>query len=259
MPLVAPLRPLLNLTDGRGAITRAYQLMGGAPKPLVKWAFQLSSFQKLVTKPVALVTHLDDADFLAQIEAVDRFTDGMIAYPGRTFGQLYHRFVKGNAAQAPARWSWATGPSGSPTSRCPVLVFAGATDGIAPVAAVKAMVPLLTGSTEVRFEIVPGGHLGMLTGRAARGTTWRAMDEWISQWSTPEARYRRSRARPSRSQPRSQPRRPRQEAAAKKTADENAKGGEEGPRQEVRSPMTTPSGSTRRRRYGSAGSRSLAP
>ena len=98
VPLVAPLRPLLNLTEGRGAITRAYQLMGGAPKPLVKWAFQLSSFQKLITKPVALATHLDDADFLAQIEAVDRFTDGMIAYPGRTFGQLYHRFVKGNAA-----------------------------------------------------------------------------------------------------------------------------------------------------------------
>ena len=50
----------------------------------------------------------------------------------------------------------------------PVLVFAGATDGIAPVASVKAVVPLLTGSPEVRFEIVPGGHLGMLTGRAAR-------------------------------------------------------------------------------------------
>ena len=28
--------------------------------------------------------------------------------------------------------------------------------------------PLLTGAAEVRFEIVPGGHLGMLTGRAAR-------------------------------------------------------------------------------------------
>ena len=42
-----------------------------------------------------------------------------------------------------------------------------------------------TGRTpEVRFEIVPGGHLGMLTGRAARGTTWRVLDEWIDQWST---------------------------------------------------------------------------
>src|SRR6478736_2785216 len=97
VPLVAPLRPLLNFTDGRGGITRTYQALGGAPKPLVRWAFQMSSFQKLVTKPVAVATHLDDTDFLAQLEAVDRFTDNMIAYPGRTFGQLYHRFVKGNA------------------------------------------------------------------------------------------------------------------------------------------------------------------
>src|SRR3954466_13692718 len=52
VPLVAPLRPLLNLTEGR-VLTPVYQLLGGAPKPLVKWAFQLSSFQKLITKPLA--------------------------------------------------------------------------------------------------------------------------------------------------------------------------------------------------------------
>jgi polyhydroxyalkanoate synthase len=183
VPLVAPLRPLLNLTEGRGLITRGYQLMGGAPKPLVRWAFQLSSFQKLVTKPIALAAHIDDADFLAQIEAVDRFMDNMIAYPGRTFGQLYHRFVKANALVG-GTFELSDRTIALADITAPVLVFAGATDGIAPVPAVKAVVPLLTGSPEVRFEIVPGGHLGMLTGRAARGTTWRAMDEWISQWST---------------------------------------------------------------------------
>ena len=145
VPLVAPLRPLLNLTDGRGPITRAYQVLGGAPKPLVQWAFQLSSFQKLVTKPIALATHLDDADFLAQIEAVDRFTDDMIAYPGRTFGQLYHRFVKGNALVA-GRFELDDRTIPLADITAPVLVFGGATDGIAPVAAVKAVVPLLTGS-----------------------------------------------------------------------------------------------------------------
>ena len=189
VPLVAPLRPLLNLGltlgGGRGAITRTYQLMGGAPKPLVRWAFQLSSFQKLVTKPLAVATHLDDADFLAQIEAVDRFTDNMIAYPGRTFGQLYHRFVKANSMKGGTfELDDRTIDVGSIT--VPVLVFAGATDGIAPVAAVKAVTPLLKGSREVRFEIVPGGHLGMLTGRAARGTTWTVLDEWIDQWSSDE-------------------------------------------------------------------------
>jgi polyhydroxyalkanoate synthase len=192
VPLVAPLRPLLNLGEGRGPITRGYQALGGAPKPLVKWAFQLSSFQKLVTKPIAKATRYDDTEFLAQMEAVDRFTANMIAYPGRTFGQLYHRFVKGNALVEGTFDLGAVTGDGEADGRTvsfadiavPVLVFAGSTDGIAPVGAVKAVVPLLSGSPEVRFEIVPGGHLGMLTGRAARTTTWPVLDEWIDQWST---------------------------------------------------------------------------
>ncbi len=183
VPLVAPLRPLLNFATGPGPITGAYRALGGAPKPLVKWAFQLSSFQKLITKPVAVATHLDDADFLAQIEAVDRFTANMIAYPGRSFGQLYHRFVKGNALVG-GTFDLEERQISFADITAPVLVFGGAGDGIAPVPAVKAVVPLLSGSREVRFEIVPGGHLGMLTGRAARGTTWSVMDEWITQWSS---------------------------------------------------------------------------
>ena len=66
------------------------------------------------TKPLAIGLNLDDTEFLAQLEAVDRFSAGMMAYPGRTFGQLYHRFVKANVlvdgsidasrASGPSRW-----------------------------------------------------------------------------------------------------------------------------------------------------------
>ncbi len=211
VPLVAPLRPLLNLTDGRGAITRIYQAAGGAPQPLVRWAFQLSSFQKLVTKPLALARHLDDADYLAQIEAVDRFTAHMIAYPGRTFGQLYHRLLKGNAL-VDGTFDLDDGRTLSVADiTVPVLVFGGANDGIAPIGAVKAAVPLLTGSREVRFEIVPGGHLGMLTGRQARTSTWPLIDAWVDEWtepSAPPARPRRTAKkgpRPRRPPPRRPP------------------------------------------------------
>ncbi|WP_107705764.1 alpha/beta fold hydrolase [Nocardioides allogilvus] len=225
VPLMAPVRPLLNLNfmEGNGLVTRGYQAMGGIPKPLVNWAFTAASAQKVITKPLALLTNLDDADFLAQIEAVDRFSANMIAYPGRTFGQLYHRMVKGNAL---ARGSMPFGDRTIELSSitAPVLVFGGATDGIAPVKAVKPVVALLTGSVDVRFEIVPGGHLGMLTGRAARGTTWRVMDEWIEQWSTPT---------------RKAPARKKAATAKKKTADPDA------------------IGANPHRRYGSAGSRSL--
>ena len=65
----------------------------------------------------------------------------------------------------------------------PVLVVAGANDQIAPVESVRAVLPLLTGAAEARFEIVPGGHLGLLTGRTARDALWASLDEWLDEWS----------------------------------------------------------------------------
>jgi len=186
VPLVAPLRPILRLTDG-GIVTKIYRAMGGAPKPLVRRAFQLSSGTKLITKPIATLQHLDDAEWLAQIEAVDRFTANMLAYPGRSFGQLYHRVLKHNQLST-GKVNLSGQQIDLADITVPVLVFAGNTDGIAPIPAVRAIVPLLKKAHEVRFEIVPGGHLGMLTGRAARHTTWVVMDEWIAQYSTPDDR-----------------------------------------------------------------------
>jgi polyhydroxyalkanoate synthase len=182
VPLVAPVRPLLNLTQGKGLVTRAYRALGGVPQPLVNLVFTAVSVQKVVGKPLAVLTHLDDADHLAQLEAVDRFRANMTAYPGRTFGQLYHRFVKGNAL-AVGRMEVGERTVDLSAITVPVLVFSGNTDGIAPLPAVRAVVPLLTNAPEVRFEVVPGGHLGMLTGRAARETTWQVLDEWIEEWS----------------------------------------------------------------------------
>jgi polyhydroxyalkanoate synthase len=184
VPLVAPLRPILRLTDG-GLVTRLYRMLGGAPKPLVRPAFQRSSGTKVLTKPLAIVQHLDDSEWLAQIEAVDRFTANMIAYPGRTFGQLYHRMLKHNQLRS-GRVTISDHEIDLGAITVPVLVFAGNTDGIAPIGAVRALLPLLPNAREVRFERVPGGHLGMLTGRAARRTTWVVMDEWIAAYSTPD-------------------------------------------------------------------------
>lgn len=183
VPLVAPLRPLLELTDGRGLITMLYRAAGGAPKPLVRRAFQLSSVNKLITKPLVQLRNLDDREFLAQLEAVDRFGANMIAYPGRTFGQLYHRMLKGNHLRE-GRIEIEGREISLDRLTNPVLVLAGNTDGIAPVASVKSLVRLLPNAREVRFEIVPGGHLGMLTGRAARTSTWLVIDDWLTQHDT---------------------------------------------------------------------------
>jgi polyhydroxyalkanoate synthase subunit PhaC len=182
VPLVAPLRPLVNLTNG-AVVSVLYRALGGAPAPLVKKAYQLAGFEKYVTKPLAILQHLDDRDFLAQIEAVDRFMNGMLAYPGRTFGQLYHRFFRANDL---ANGSLALGHRTVRLDRVtvPVLSIAGTGDGIAPLGAVHHVGELLPNAPEIRLESAPGGHLGVLTGRSARRTTWSLIDGFLREHAT---------------------------------------------------------------------------
>ncbi|MCX6396580.1 MAG: alpha/beta fold hydrolase [Propionibacteriales bacterium] len=258
VPLVAPFRPILKLTDG-GIVTQIYRAMGGAPKPLVRRAFQLSSGTKLLTKPLATLQHLDDAEWLAQIEAVDRFTANMIAYPGRTFGQMYHRVLKHNQLVT-GKVNLSGQEINLADIKVPVLVFAGNTDGIAPIPAVRALVPLLKNAHEVRFEIVPGGHLGMLTGRAARTTTWVVLDEWIGQYSTPDDRE--TTAKPAAVA---------KKAAAKRTATAKKTAAAKAPARKAAAKKPAPKpavevapdrsaiGSNRERRFSSTSSRDLAP
>ncbi|MCX6390654.1 MAG: alpha/beta hydrolase [Solirubrobacterales bacterium] len=179
VPLIAPLRPLVNIAGGAGPAV-IYRVLGGAPAPIVKRAYQLAGADKYITKPLAILQNLDDRDFLAQLEAVDQFMDGMLAYPGRTFGQLYHRFFRTNDL-ASGYLDVDGGRIELSDVRQPVLSIAGNGDGIAPIAAVHHVGELLTGSESVTLETAPGGHLGVLTGRAARTTTWEIIDRFLDR------------------------------------------------------------------------------
>lgn len=262
VPLVAPLRPLLHLTgpEGPGLVTALYRAMGGAPKPLVRRAFQLTSIDKLVTKPVALAVNLDDTEFLAQVEAVDRFTANMIAYPGRSFGQIYHRMIKGNQLATGVIRMDDRREIALADVRVPVLAFAGESDGIAPVASIRPMVDLLTGAPSVRFEVVPGGHLGMLTGRASRSTTWRVIDEFLDEHARdrePTRRTRRTTPRKSTTKKAAPARSTTKKAApARSTTKKTTGSGTNATRK--RTARRDAIGSNPARRYASASSRALA-
>lgn len=192
VPLVAPLRPIAAVTQGQ-VVTQLYRLLGGAPAPLVKRGYQLAGIEKYVMKPWTVLSNLHDRELLAQIEAVDRFMDNMQAYPGRSFGQLYHRFFRTNDL-ADGRLALTGRTLDLADVRVPVLAIAGRGDGIAPVAACHHVAELLTGAPSVRLETAPGGHLGVLTGRAARHTTWVLLDDFLAEHGAgPGPRRRRRR------------------------------------------------------------------
>jgi polyhydroxyalkanoate synthase len=191
VPLVAPLRPIAAVTQGQ-LVTQLYRLLGGAPAPLVKRGYQLAGVDKYVMKPWTILSNLDDRELLAQIEAVDRFMDGMHAYPGRTFGQLYHRFFRSNDL-ADGRLALTGRTLDLADVKAPVLAIAGRGDGIAPVAACHHVGELLPNAPAVRLETAPGGHLGVLTGRAARATTWVLLDGFLAEHEARPGTARRRR------------------------------------------------------------------
>ncbi|QRP47329.1 alpha/beta hydrolase [Amycolatopsis sp. FDAARGOS 1241] len=179
IPIVAPFRPLVDLTGGH-LLTPVYRAFGGAPSYLVSRVFRATGISKEITKPIAILSHLDDRDYLAQIEAVDHFMDNMYAYPGRTFGQLYHRLFRTNDL-AEGTVDLGGRKISLADVKVPVLVVAGENDTIAPQPSVERVVRLLENAPQVRFRTAPGGHLGVLTGRRARGTTWQYLDEFLGE------------------------------------------------------------------------------
>lgn len=181
IPFLAPARPLVDLTRGH-LLTPFYRFLGSAPRKAVRAVFQLTALDKYVTRPWAMLSHLDDREFLAQVEAVDRFTANMIAYPGRTFGQMYHHFLRSNDLYE-GTMTLAGRDISLADVTVPVLAIAGSRDTLAPKGAVRRLPELLTGSEDVTFRVCPGGHLGVLTGRGARETTWQEIDAFLDRVS----------------------------------------------------------------------------
>jgi polyhydroxyalkanoate synthase len=177
VPIVAPFRSIAEYTGGQ-IFTTAYRLLGGFPAPAVRAAFQLVSVDRYLTKPLTILTHLDDRQLLEQMEAVDILMNNMVAYPGRAFGQVYHQVIRNNEVATdsvriddrPVRLADVTAP---------VLLIAGADDGIAPVDAVRRGTELLTSSSDLRFAVEPGGHLGVLAGRRAHDHSWATFLDFI--------------------------------------------------------------------------------
>jgi polyhydroxyalkanoate synthase len=176
-PMLAPVRFIGKHTDGT-LVGSMFKAMGGVPAKIVGPAFKATSVTTYLKKPLTLWKYRDDREFLGHIEAVDGLMNNMLAYPGRATLQAYQRLALKNEL--------ATGIIQGPNKvvhladvRVPVMNIAGATDVLVPVAVAHQVGELLPNSPDVRLATAPGGHLGVLAGGAARGTTWALIDDFL--------------------------------------------------------------------------------
>jgi polyhydroxyalkanoate synthase len=176
-PMLAPVRALGRYTDG-SLVGGAFKAMGGVPARIVGPAFKLTAVATYLKKPLTLYKYRDDREFLGHIEAVDGLMNSMLAYPGRATLQAYQRLALKNEL--------ATGTIQGPNKEVrladvtvPVMNVAGTGDVLVPVAVAHQVGEILPNSVDVRLETAPGGHLGVLAGGSARGTTWAMIDDFL--------------------------------------------------------------------------------
>jgi polyhydroxyalkanoate synthase len=166
---------------------------GGVPGALLKRVRRATGIDKGLLRPYRTLTHLDNADLLAQIEAVDQFTEAVPGFSGRAARRIQRALFQENALAA--------GVLDIDGRRVelrrvgvPVLAIAGRGDGVAPVRSVLPLIRLLPGAPKVRFEVASGGHLDVLTGRSARTTTWAHLDRWLDEGTVRHGIRRQRRA-----------------------------------------------------------------
>lgn len=176
---IAPLRAIGRIT-GDKPLTSATWALGGLPAPLVQASYRVTALQRELTKPWFIARNLHDTETLARMESIDKFMAAMPGYPARFFHQVCTQLILGNALAAGGFRLGSRRVELSALS-APVLAIGGTEDVIAPVASVRRITDVLTGSPSVRFETAPGSHLGLLAGPGAKQTTWAHIDDFLTE------------------------------------------------------------------------------
>jgi polyhydroxyalkanoate synthase len=172
-----------RITGGR-VLTAVNRTVGGQPGWAVRLAFRATALQREVTKPLFVLSNLRNDEVLARMEAIDRFIATMPGYPGRLYSQMYNRLVARNELR---KGTVHLGERAIVLAQVAqhVLIIAGSTDAIAPKDAVRAACEVLTGAASLRYEEVPGSHLGIVAGPQAPTHTWPLIADFLNRSTRP--------------------------------------------------------------------------
>jgi len=180
MPGMGAVRAAARLDRAR--VVSAAMRATGVPAPLTRAAYRATAWNRELTRPLFVANNIARTESLARMESIDRFMADMPGYPGKFYAQLWERLVLANdigrgGLRLRGRWIALSQVS------APVLLIGGTEDAITPAASVAAGTRTLTGAPFVRYDTVPGGHLGILTGESARDTTWAHLEKFLAEVS----------------------------------------------------------------------------
>ena len=160
-----------------GRVDPLIDVMGVIPGWMATAGFQLLSGRRAVARLFELPQREADEAYLRSYGSISQWLSGLVPYPGEAFKQLLREVMRRNRVHR----SWLTFGDRKVDLgmvSCPVLAFAGDTDGIAPIGSVVALREHLPPG-RVSVRMAPGGHVGVLGGPDAPDGVWRPTAKFL--------------------------------------------------------------------------------
>lgn len=151
--------------------------LGSIPAEMVKLGFKLLKPTMDLSTNLNLWWNLWNPDYVAGFNALNKWANEYLPFPGEFFRQWVkefyqqNRLIKGELIMGGRRVDLRR-------ITCPVLAVGAKEDNIAPPDCVK---PLITavGSRDKEYVELPGGHISLIAGRGASVQCWPKVASWL--------------------------------------------------------------------------------
>jgi len=128
-----------------------------------------------------LFKNLDNREFIVDHATSSSFIDNMLAYPGGVMRDIILRFwIDNELSNGVVKFGELT--AYLKDIECSVLALGGSTDIIVTADAVKPLMDLIS-SQDKTFKVVPGGHMGVVSGSQAPTAVWPEISTWLVERS----------------------------------------------------------------------------
>lgn len=193
IPLNLPTELVIESIERFGKLQEAL-MPSGIPSWATRIGFQLMDPIKTVQQRIDFARRLYDREALQKREGMRRFMggEGWTAFPGPALADVMkqlvaqNRLLEGGLVINEQTVTLAD-------IRCPILVFVGSSDSIAPPPTVRAIYAAAPYADCYQIK-VPAGHFGLVVGSRANEVTWPSVLEWLEwtadQRNLPEAASR---------------------------------------------------------------------
>src|SRR5437899_744318 len=158
-------------------VDRFVDTLGSVPADLVQAGFKLIKPTMDLSTNLNLWWNLWNDEHVKGFQALNRWANEYVAFPGEFFRQWVRDFYQENKLY---RGELVMGdrPVRLADSACPVFVVGAREDYIAPPACVRALVDVV-GSKEKEYVELPGGHISLIAGRGAARHCWPKVSGWL--------------------------------------------------------------------------------